>query len=207
MLFIFIEYIIGFMVTISCWLLYTLYTDFFKFFWLKFEIIMARTKQSGRGKVGKKSARRVLATKAGLKRAGIMKKYPKEQKRKPRRSRPGTKALREIRKYQKNTEFLIPRAPFIHTVRSISQGYKEDVRWTKKGLVALQEASEAFIVDLFQDTNLCAIHANRQTIMSRDMHLLRELRKDLFKMSLEPNLVSHVPQLLPHNWRNENSKQ
>ncbi len=72
--------------------------------------------------------------------------------------------------------------------------------------MALQEASEAFIVDVFEDTNLCAIHANRQTIMTRDIELLKKVRKDLFLLTLERNPLGHTAQTLPHNWRDTSRK-
>ncbi|KAJ7281573.1 histone-fold-containing protein [Mycena rebaudengoi] len=88
---------------------------------------------------------------------------------KPHRFRPGTVALREIRQYQKTTETLIRKLPFQRLVREIAQEFK-----------ALQEAAESYIVKLFEDTQACAIHAKRVTIMSRDMMLARRLRGDLY---------------------------
>jgi histone H3 len=90
--------------------------------------------------------------------------------------RPGTKALREIRKYQKSTDVLIPRLPFQRLVREITQDLKKDLRFQSPALQALQEAGEAYLVGLFEDANLCAIHANRVTIMPKDIQLSRRLR-------------------------------
>ena len=84
---------------------------------------------------------------------------------KPHRYRPGTVALREIRKYQKSTELLIRKLPFQRLVREIAQDFKTDLRFQSSAVLALQEASEAYLVGLFEDTNLCAIHAKRVTIM------------------------------------------
>ena len=95
---------------------------------------------------------------------------------KPYRYRPGTVALREIRKYQKSTEMLIRKLPFQRLVREIAEGFKLDVRFQSTALLALQEASEAYLVSLFEDTNLCAIHAKRVTIMPKDMQLARRIR-------------------------------
>ncbi|GAQ80377.1 Putative histones H3 and H4 [Klebsormidium nitens] len=96
---------------------------------------------------------------------------------KPYRFRPGTQALREIRKYQKSTDLLIRKLPFARLVREISNKFtKEDFRWSAEGLLALQEATEDFLVHLFEDTNLCAIHAKRVTIMPKDMQLARRIR-------------------------------
>lgn len=91
------------------------------------------------------------------------------------RFRPGIQALREIRKYQKSTELLIRKAPFQRIVREIINDLKE-FRITVSAVEALQEAAEAYIVDLFADTNLCAIHAKRVTVMAKDMQLARRLR-------------------------------
>merc|ERR1712187_146232 len=98
------------------------------------------------------------------------------QEKKPMRYKPGTVALREIRKYQKSTELLIRKLPFQRLVREIAQDFKQDIRFQSTALLALQEASEAYLVGLFEDTNLCAIHAKRVTIMPKDMQLARRIR-------------------------------
>ena len=95
---------------------------------------------------------------------------------KPHRYRPGTVALREIRKYQKSTEFLIQKGPFSRLVREITQDFKSDARSSSEGLAAIQEATEAYVVGLLEDTNLAAIHAKRVTIMPKDMQLARRIR-------------------------------
>ena len=134
---------------------------------------MARTKQTARKSTGGKAPRKMLATKAARKSApapgGI---------KKPHRYRPGTVALREIRKYQKSTEFLIRKAPFQRLVREITQAHKGDLRFQSSALGASQEASEAYLVGLFEDTNLCAIHAKRVTIMPKDIQLTRRIRRE-----------------------------
>jgi histone H3 len=134
---------------------------------------MARTKQTACKSTGGKAPRKTLATKAARKSApapgGI---------KKPHRYRPGTVALREIRKYQKSTEFLIRKAPFQRLVREITQGHKGDLRFQSSALGASQEASEAYLVGLFEDTNLCAIHAKRVTIMPKDIQLTRRIRRE-----------------------------
>ena len=96
--------------------------------------------------------------------------------RKPHRYRPGTVALREIRKYQKSNELLIKRLPFQRLVREIAAGFNTDLRFQSVALLALQEAAEAYLIKLFEDTNLCAIHAKRTTIMVKDMQLARRIR-------------------------------
>ncbi|ROT68958.1 hypothetical protein C7M84_012813 [Penaeus vannamei] len=88
-------------------------------------------------------------------------------------STPGTVALREIRRYQKSTELLIRKLPFQRLVREIAQDFKTDLRFQSSAVMALQEASEAYLVGLFEDTNLCAIHAKRVTIMPKDIQLAR----------------------------------
>ena len=95
---------------------------------------------------------------------------------KPRRYRPGTLALREIRKYQKSTDLLIRKLPFQRLVREIAQDFKSDLRFQSTAILGLQEASESYLVGLFEDTNLCAIHAKRVTIMPKDMQLARRIR-------------------------------
>jgi len=92
------------------------------------------------------------------------------------RYRPGTVALREIRRYQKSTDLLIRKRPFQRLVREIAQNYKSDLRFQSSAILALQEASEAYLVGLFEDTNLCAIHAKRVTIMPKDIQLARRVR-------------------------------
>ena len=92
------------------------------------------------------------------------------------RYRPGTLALREIRHYQKKTNLLIKKAPFARLVREIAQELMVEVRFRGSAISALQEAAEAYLVGLFEDTNLCAIHAKRITIMPRDIQLARRIR-------------------------------
>ena len=95
---------------------------------------------------------------------------------KPHRFRPGTVALREIRKYQKSTELLIRKLPFQRVVQEIAQDFKTDLRFQAAAVMALQEVTEAYLVGLFEDTNLCAIHAKRVTIMPKDIQLARRIR-------------------------------
>ena len=136
-----------------------------------FVSIMARTKLTARKSTGGKAPRKTLATKAARKSApatgGV---------KKPHRYRPGTVALREIRRYQKSTELLIRKLPFQRLVREIAQEFKTDLRFQGDAVLALQEAAEFYLVSLFEDTNLCAIHAKRVTIMPRDIQLARRIR-------------------------------
>jgi len=89
---------------------------------------------------------------------------------------PGTVALREIQRYQKNTDLLFRKAPFQRLVREIAQDYKSDVRMQSTAMLKPQEAVEAYLVGLFHDTNECALHAKRVTIMPKDMQLARRIR-------------------------------
>ena len=137
---------------------------------------MARTKQTARKSTSGIQTRRHLATMAARKtapRTGGMKK--------PHRYRPGTVALRLIRRYQRSTELLIRKLPFQRLVRELAQTIKADLRFQSAAMVALQEAAEAYLVGVFEDTNLCAIHAKRVTIMPKDMQLARRLRGERTK--------------------------
>mmetsp|Transcript_11833 Transcript_11833/g.26026 ORF Transcript_11833/g.26026 Transcript_11833/m.26026 type:complete len:168 (-) Transcript_11833:323-826(-) len=97
--------------------------------------------------------------------------------RRKRRMRPGEKALREIRQYQSSTSLLLRRLPFARLVREIQYGMtRQPYRWQGSAILALQEAAEAHLVGLFEDSNLCAIHGKRVTIMPKDMQLARRIR-------------------------------
>ena len=131
---------------------------------------MARTKNTARRATGGKPPRSHLATKAARKayNGGV---------KKPHRYRPGTVALREIQKYQKNTDLLIRKLPFQRLVREICQDtLKKNPKFQSTAMLALQEAAEAYLVGIFEDTNLCAIHAKRVTIMPKDIQLARRIR-------------------------------
>lgn len=138
---------------------------------------MARTKQTARKTTGGKTPRKQLGYKV------IKKAYNVDLKsnssKKVHRFRPGTVALREIRKYQKSTELLIRKLPFQRLVRELASMVRGDIRFQSSAIAALQEASEAYLVGVFEDTNLCAIHANRVTIMSKDIDLARRIRGEI----------------------------
>ena len=141
---------------------------------LYFREKMARTKETvknrktlERGKqprrqLKNKSLRKTLENARGVKTGGV---------KKPMRWRPGTVALREIRRYQKSTK-----VPFARLVREITQDFKTDLRFQREALAALQEAAEAYLVGLFEDTNLCCIHAKRVRIAPKDIQLARRIR-------------------------------
>ena len=138
---------------------------------------MARTKQTARKSTGGKAPRKHLAIKESNATKLSRKSNPATSGvKKPHRYRPGTVALREIRRYQKSTELLIRKLPFQRLVREISQDFKDDIRFQSSSIVALQEATEAYIVGLFEDSNLCSIHAKRVTVMSKDIQLARRIR-------------------------------
>jgi len=138
---------------------------------------MARTKTTAKkSSAGVKKPRKALNSKTARKSApttgGLKKAH---------RYRPGTVALREIRRYQKTTDLLIRKLPFQRIVKDIAHESKQDIRFQSSALLALQEAAEAYLVGLFEDTNLCAIHARRVTIMLRDMQLARRIRGEKFE--------------------------
>ncbi|CAD6578472.1 MAG: centromeric DNA-binding histone H3-like protein cse4 [Alectoria sarmentosa] len=116
----------------------------------------------------------------GLKKKGGRPSIDDDGTRKARRYKPGTVALREIRRYQRSTDLLLLKLPFSRLVREIGLSLLpvdgDSLRWQSQAIQALQEAAEAFMVHLFEDTNLCAIHAKRVTIMQKDVQLARRIR-------------------------------
>ena len=136
-------------------------------------------KLPGSGKAQRKQPQpKTKKTKKKGKAQGGGKMLPASQKgtKKPHRYRPGTVALHEIRRYQKSTELLIRKLLFQRLVRKIAQDLGKDVRFQSGAIIALQEASEAYLVGLLEDSNLCAIHAKRVTIMPKDIQLACRIR-------------------------------
>lgn len=85
--------------------------------------------------------------------------------------------LKDINKLQRTTNLLIPRKSFSRIVREVLQSFSTDVvRFKSDGLMALQEATEMYLVQLFEDANMCASHANRVTVKPKDMDLVFRLR-------------------------------
>jgi len=137
---------------------------------------MARTKQTeksaaaskapkkGRKNIGGKAPRKTAAKSATTEDG-------KPKIRKPHRFRPGTVALRQIRKYQKTTDLLVQKLPMQRLVRELAHELEPTLRFQKTAFEALHEAAEKFLVDLFHDTNLCAIHGKRVTVQPRDLNL------------------------------------
>jgi histone H3 len=145
---------------------------------------------AGRKKIGKSSLATIAApigpsspTKAMPKTNSVKKLIWK------RRARPGALALREIKRYQKATENFIARAPFQRYVRRVTQvvSANANLRFTAEAMSALMEACQAYLTGLFEDANLCAIHASRVTVMKRDMDLARRIRGDRFTDFRDPN--------------------
>ena len=126
---------------------------------------MSRTKTTAVNKTAKKGKKRV-------------KKAKKQPKKKSFRWRPGTVALRQIKQFQKSTALLCRKAPFARLVRELASGHKEGLRWAASAMAACQEATEAYATGLLSDANLCALHAKRVTIQTRDVALARRLRAE-----------------------------
>jgi histone H3/H4 len=104
------------------------------------------------------------------------------EERKKRRFRPGTRVLQEIRKLQQTTHTLVPRVHFSRIVRDVAHSLVggTDYRWASEALEAMQTAAEAYLVGLFEDANLCAMHAKRVTIQVKDILLAQRIRGDDF---------------------------
>lgn len=103
------------------------------------------------------------------------------EERRKRRFRPGTRVLQEIRRLQQTTHTLVPRIHFSRVIRDVAMSIVggREFRWASEALEAIQTATEAYLVGLFEDANLCAIHAKRVTIMVKDIYLARRIRGEL----------------------------
>ena len=148
---------------------------------------MARTKPRGVNLPTRGSASKAPRGKCKQGRPPPRKQRPRKSNtggiKKPHRYRPGTVALREIRRYQKSTDLLVAKLPFARYFREVvgdnkpaSWGADDTPRVTGSALAATQEAYEAYQVGIFEDTNLCAIHAKRVTIMKKDVRLVCRIR-------------------------------
>ena len=133
---------------------------------------MARSKQTARKSTGGKAPRKQLATKAARKSAPVT-----GGVKKPHRYRPGTVALREIRRYQKSPDLLFRKLSFSRYCRKIGQDMKSDAYYSSQVFLALQEATESYLIRTLEDANLSAIHANRVTIKLKDVQLAQRLRE------------------------------
>ncbi len=134
---------------------------------------MVHVKQTACKSTGGKAPRKQLSTKAARKAAPAI-----GGCKKPHRYQPGTVALREICKYQKSTDLLLCKLPFQRFVREVTQNVRGDLRFQATALAASQEASKAYLIGLLEDTNLCAIHARRVTIMPKDLQLSQRIRRE-----------------------------
>jgi len=111
-----------------------------------------------------------------------------QRARRPHRYRPGTVALRDIRRYQKSTQLLIQKAPFVRVVREISLDHAPlGVRFAASAIEALREAAEAYMVHLFEDVNMCAMHAKRVTILPKDLQLALRIRGEKMDRAFVPH--------------------
>jgi len=146
---------------------------------------MARVKQTARKstflsqnhEIQKKMKRvKMMARKAVLHHIPIVKNSQQQQIKNKKRFRPGIMALREIRQYQKGSQLLIPKRPFQRLVKEVAFDFKPDIRFQSHALLAIQEACEAYLVSVNEDTNLIALHAGRVTIMPKDMALAIRIR-------------------------------
>ena len=155
------------------------------------------------GKKEKTSSKASVATGSKASKAEVAKKKTAPAEggmKKQRRFRPGTVALREIKRYQKATLLLLAKAPFQRFVRAICDGIDGQLRFQSQALLALQEAAEAYLTGLFEDSNLCAIHANRVTVMKKDLELARRIRGERFidHRDLQPKTGKEVFYQLPY---------
>ena len=98
------------------------------------------------------------------------KQHPTRTKNEPKRSNQCI-ALRDIKKYQETTDLLIKKLPFQRLVRNIAMQYNTELKFQRAAIEALQEGSEAFLVRLFELTSMFAAHANRVTILRKDVRL------------------------------------
>ncbi len=131
---------------------------------------MSRSKETSRASkkaVAAKGGKKAVKSAAGAGSTGV---------KRTRRFRPGTVALRQIRKFQKSTDLLLLKAPFQRLVREVATSQKEGLRFAASAVAAIQEATESAIVSLLSDANLCALHSKRVTVMPKDLSLARRLR-------------------------------
>ena len=141
---------------------------------------MARTKQTARKSTGGKAPRGTYYTQHGRK----MGRPLTGKMRQPHKWKWGTRAIREIRRYQKGYELLIRKLSFQRLVREVAQDIKPDLRFQSTALLALQEASESFVVKMFQQVNLAAIHGGRVTIQPKDMKLWARMKGGDYESSI-----------------------
>ena len=133
------------------------------------------TKKNTQDKNTKKTSTKKGIAEKSLEKMAVARKKIADKKKRNHHYRPGTRALLEIRCYQKSYELLIRKLPFQRLVREVAKDFKTDLRFQPDAILCLQEACEAYVVHLFEDTNLCAIHAKRVTIMPKDIQLTQRI--------------------------------
>lgn len=139
----------------------------------------SKAKVSKAAKTAKSSTKKTMATATQSQKSKNPKSATQSQAEgRKRRFKAGTVALREIKQYQKSTDLLLPRAPFQRLVREITGAVDPDLRFAPQALIAIQEAAEAYLTGVFEDAQLCAIHANRVTVQKKDLDLARRIRGD-----------------------------
>lgn len=139
---------------------------------------MVRTKDNR--VVGGSSARKSKSPKKMAKPTKATEQSDSPQQTAKRRYRPGERALREIRFYQRNNDLLIRKLPFARLVKEVQTYFsRKQYRWQANAILALQEAAEGHLVSLFEDAYLCTIHAKRVTLMPKDIQLARRIRGPL----------------------------
>lgn len=109
------------------------------------------------------------------------KKKAEEKTKKAHRFRPGTVALRDIRKHQKSSDCLaFPKQPFQRLIREIAQDFKDDLRFEAGVCDLMQLAAEDYLIQICQGANAAAIHAGRETVYPKDVQLCRLLRGERY---------------------------
>jgi histone H3/H4 len=145
-----------------------------------------KTVRASAGKSGKRSKKRQRVTIPHAPRKSKKTGVPGVKK--TLRWRPGTVALRDIKRYQNSVNMLLRRLPFQKLVREICQEWNSDTRWAASALLALQEATEGFMIKLFESMNLCAIHANRVTVLKKDFTLV----VGNFRPDIKQHVAPHI---------------
>lgn len=138
----------------------------------------SKAKVSKAAKTTKSASKKTMATSQSQKAMKPKSTTQSQAEGKKRRFKAGTVALREIKHYQKSTDLLLPRAPFQRLVREITGAIDGDLRFASQALIAMQEAAEAYLTGVFEDAQLCAIHAKRVTVQKKDLDLARRIRGD-----------------------------
>ena len=128
------------------------------------KIEAAKKDKTGIHKMGKQKA-------ADTKKASQQEAEPNKRK-----YRPGMRALRDIKMYQRSTDLLLPKIALYRVIKEMTAKIFPDARYSNAAINAIQNCVESHMIGLFEDTNLCAIHAGRATIMTKDMRLARRIR-------------------------------